>query len=152
MLQHDLSGQTSHYVLGVHEHKLHKLSYLLLYRHKKSDNISVRYMNDHSVFRCVVLIFILDYQSFPSIVVSFALLLSSEFHFVSLEVGLVLANFNNPHPAEQNPDSTACRRPAGPARFRGRKSPTPIFLPRKSHGQKSLAGYSLRDRKESDTT
>ena len=117
-----------------------------------TNNISVRYMNDHSIFRCVVLIFILDYQSFPSIVVSFALLLSSEFHFVSLEVGLVLANFNNPHPAEQNPDSTACRRPAGPARFWGRKSPTPIFLPRKSHGQKSLAGYSLQDRKESDTT
>ena len=117
-----------------------------------TNNISVRYMNHHSVFRCVVLTFILDYQSFSSIVVSFALLLSSEFHFVSLEVGLVLANFNNPHLAEQNPDSAACRRAAGPARFRGRKRPTPIFLPRKSHGQKSLSGYSLRDHEESDTT
>ena len=30
--------------------------------------------------------------------------------------------------------------------------PTPVFLPRKSHGQRSLAGYSLLGRKESDTT
>ena len=30
--------------------------------------------------------------------------------------------------------------------------PTPIFLPGKSHGQRSLAGYSPKGRKESDTT
>ena len=30
--------------------------------------------------------------------------------------------------------------------------PTPLFLPGKSHGQRSLAGYSLWGRKESDTT
>ena len=30
--------------------------------------------------------------------------------------------------------------------------PTPGFLPGKSHGQRSLAGYSPRGRKESDTT
>ena len=30
--------------------------------------------------------------------------------------------------------------------------PTPVFLPRESHEQRSLAGYSPRDRKESDTT
>ena len=30
--------------------------------------------------------------------------------------------------------------------------PTPVFLPGKSHGQRSLAGYSTRGRKESDTT
>ena len=29
---------------------------------------------------------------------------------------------------------------------------TPVFLPGKSHGQKSLVDYSPRDRKESDTT
>ena len=29
---------------------------------------------------------------------------------------------------------------------------TPVFLPGKSHGQRSLAGYSLWGRKESDTT
>ena len=35
----------------------------------------------------------------------------------------------------------------------GRKrQPTLVFLPGKSHEQKSLAGYSLRDRKESDMT
>ena len=30
--------------------------------------------------------------------------------------------------------------------------PTPVFLPREFHGQRSLAGYSLWDHKESDTT
>ena len=30
--------------------------------------------------------------------------------------------------------------------------PTPVFLPREFHGQRSLVGYSLWDRKESDTT
>ena len=30
--------------------------------------------------------------------------------------------------------------------------PTPVFLPGKSHGQRNLAGYSPRGRKESDTT
>jgi len=29
---------------------------------------------------------------------------------------------------------------------------TPVFLPGESHGQRSLAGYSPRDCKESDTT
>ena len=30
--------------------------------------------------------------------------------------------------------------------------PTPVFLPREFHGQKSLVGYSPWDGKESDTT
>ena len=30
--------------------------------------------------------------------------------------------------------------------------PTPVFLPGQSHGQRSLAGYSPRGHKESDTT
>ena len=30
--------------------------------------------------------------------------------------------------------------------------PTPVFLPGKSHGQRSLVGYSPQDRKEPDTT
>ena len=30
--------------------------------------------------------------------------------------------------------------------------PTPVFLPGKVHGQRSLAGYSPQDHKESDTT
>ena len=29
---------------------------------------------------------------------------------------------------------------------------TPVFLPGESHGQRTLAGYSLRGHKESDTT
>ena len=32
------------------------------------------------------------------------------------------------------------------------QQPTPVSLPGKSHGQKSLAGYSPYDHKESDTT
>ena len=36
--------------------------------------------------------------------------------------------------------------------WRRKRQPTPIFLPGESHGQRSLAGYSLWGRKESDTT
>ena len=32
------------------------------------------------------------------------------------------------------------------------RQPIPVFLPEKSHGQRSLAGYSPCDHKESDTT
>ena len=34
----------------------------------------------------------------------------------------------------------------------GKWQPAPIFLPEKSHGQRSLAGYSPWGRKESDMT
>ena len=34
----------------------------------------------------------------------------------------------------------------------GRGNPTPVFLPRESHGQRSLVGYSPRSRRELDTT
>ena len=33
-----------------------------------------------------------------------------------------------------------------------KRQPTPVFLPGKSHGQRSLAGYSPWDCKESDMT
>ena len=36
--------------------------------------------------------------------------------------------------------------------WRRKWQPTPVFLPRKSHGQRSLVGYSPWGRKESDTT
>ena len=39
-----------------------------------------------------------------------------------------------------------------PGLGRRKWQPTPVFLPGKSHGQKSLAGYSPWGRKESDTT
>ena len=35
---------------------------------------------------------------------------------------------------------------------RSKWQPTPVFLPGKSHGQRSLAGYSPLGHKESDTT
>ena len=40
----------------------------------------------------------------------------------------------------------------GKIRWRREWLPTPVFLPGKSHGQRSLVGYSLWGRKESDTT
>ena len=36
--------------------------------------------------------------------------------------------------------------------WRRKWQPAPVFLPRKSHGQRSLAGYSPWDHKESDMT
>ena len=36
--------------------------------------------------------------------------------------------------------------------WRKKWQPTPVFLPGESHGQRSLAGYSPRGCKESDTT
>ena len=49
------------------------------------------------------------------------------------------------------PNHLQCRRP-GFDPWRREWLPTPVFLPRESHGQKSLAGYSPWGRKESDTT
>ena len=36
--------------------------------------------------------------------------------------------------------------------WRRERQPTPVFLPGKSHGQRSLVGYSPKGCKESDTT
>ena len=36
--------------------------------------------------------------------------------------------------------------------WRRKRQPTPVFLPRKFHGQRTLAGYSPWGRKESDVT
>ena len=36
--------------------------------------------------------------------------------------------------------------------WRRARQPTPVFLCGESHGQRSLAGYNLWDRKESDMT
>ena len=36
--------------------------------------------------------------------------------------------------------------------WRRKWQPSPVFLPGKSHGQRSLAGYNPRGRKESDMT
>ena len=36
--------------------------------------------------------------------------------------------------------------------WRRKWQPTPVFLPRKSHGQRNLAGYSPYGHKESDMT
>ena len=50
-----------------------------------------------------------------------------------------------------------CRRPGykpwvGKISWRREWLPTPVFLPGKSHGQRSLTGYSPLGHKESDTT
>ena len=40
----------------------------------------------------------------------------------------------------------------GKISWRRKWQPTPVFLPGKSHGQRSLAGYNPWGHKESDTT
>jgi len=40
----------------------------------------------------------------------------------------------------------------GKMSWRRNWQPTPVFLPGKSHGQRSMAGYSPWDHKELDTT
>ena len=50
-----------------------------------------------------------------------------------------------------------CRRPGfspwvGKIPWESEWLSTPVFLPEKSHGQRRLAGYSPRGRKDSDTT
>ena len=104
--------------MRVHEHKLHKLSYLLYGISNLTNDISLSYMNYHPIFGFPVLIFILDYHAFLSTVISFDLSSSSKFHLVSLEVGLILDNFNKPHPAEQRRVPTASHRPVDPAPLR----------------------------------
>ena len=52
---------------------------------------------------------------------------------------------------------SACQRPGfvpwlRRSPWRRERLPAPVFLPGESHGQRSLAGYSPRDRKEADTT
>ena len=56
-----------------------------------------------------------------------------------------------------DPDDKECRRPrfdpwVWKIPLKRKCLLTPVFLPGKSHGQRSLAGYSLRDRKELDMT
>ena len=46
----------------------------------------------------------------------------------------------------------ACDPWVGKIPWRRKWQPTPVFLPGKSHGQRSLAGYSPWTLKESDTT
>ena len=41
---------------------------------------------------------------------------------------------------------------SGRSRRKRAQQPTPVFLPRESHGQRVLAGYSLWAHKESDMT
>ena len=70
---------------------------------------------------------------------------------------------NIPHPLRNFPSGSCgkvclqCRRPRfdpwiGKSPWRRKWQPTPVSLPGKFHGQRSLAGYSPRCRKESDTT
>ena len=56
---------------------------------------------------------------------------------------------NNP-PANAGDASSIPR--SGKPPQRRKWQPTPVFLPGESHGQRSLAGYSAQDCKESNTT
>ena len=62
------------------------------------------------------------------------------------QVALVLKNL---------PANAGDLRGAGSIPGSGRRrawQPTPVFFPGESHGQRSLVGYSPKDRKESDVT
>lgn len=59
-----------------------------------SRNIAVRQANNQTIFRCIVLVLILENQAFPSIVVGLSLTSSLEFHLITLKVLFVLHNFN----------------------------------------------------------
>ena len=59
--------------------------------------------------------------------------------------GAVVKNPANARDAGSVPGS-------GKSSWRKQWQTTPVFLPGKSHGQRSLAGYSPRDGKKSDTT
>lgn len=49
---------------------------------------------NQTVFGCVVLIFVLEDQTFPGIVISFTFTTPAEFHLIALEVLLILDYFN----------------------------------------------------------
>ena len=52
----------------------------------------------------------------------------------------------------KNPPANAVAAASIPGSGRSKCQPTPVFLPGKSDGQRSLAGYSPWGHKESDTT
>ena len=52
----------------------------------------------------------------------------------------------------QEVQETWVRSQVGKIPWRRAWQPTPVFLPRESHGQRNLVGYSSEGHKESDTT
>ena len=72
---------------------------------------------------------------------------------------MTLPSFHLAFPGSSDSRESACN-PRDPGSipvlggfpWRRKWQPTPVFLPGKSHGQRSLAGYSPWGRKESDTT
>ena len=69
----------------------------------------------------------------------------------------VYVSMGFPGSSDSNESAYQCRKPrfdpwVGKIAWRREWLPTPVFLPRKFHGQGSLVGYSLWDWKESGTT
>ena len=78
----------------------------------------------------------------------------SDFHFPFVRVSLYQ---DFPAGSDGKIVCLQCRRPrfdpwVGKIPWRRKWQPTPVFLPGKFHGQRSLVGYSPWGRKESDTT
>ena len=73
---------------------------------------------------------------------------------------VLIMTFDFPGGASGKEPASQCRRTkrlgsnpwVGKIPWRRKWQPTPVFLPGESHGQRSLAGYSPRGCKESDTT
>ena len=88
------------------------------------------------------------------------LLWQEKFHFSEVILDSAISHFELPRWYSVKKSACQCRR-CNRQRFhpwvkkipRNRKwQPTPVFLPGKFHGQRSLAGYSPWDRKELNTT
>ena len=78
------------------------------------------------------------------------------FVFFFLNIPLV-SHLDFPGGSDGKASCWQCRRPGfdpwvGKILWRRKWQPTPVLLPGKSHGQRSLVGYSPWGRKESDTT
>lgn len=77
--------------------------------------IFVGYTNYHPIFACVICISTLNYHAFLGIIINFISSSFSTLYLVSLEVGLILDNFNKLHSVEEKPMSMASHKPTGPA-------------------------------------
>ena len=83
-------------------------------------------------------------------------------HVMSWNINYVTLDLSNgfllpSNKITSNTPCLQCRRPGfnlwvGKSSWRRKWQPTPVFLPGKSHGQRSLMSYSSWGRKESDTT
>ena len=101
-----------------------------------------------NAFLFLLPIFLLDYLSF---------LLIHRNALLILNINIIYIYIDFPGGSDRKVSCLQCRRPGfdpwvGKILWRRKWQPTPVLLPGKSHGQRSMVGYSPQGRKESDTT